>query len=177
MAMTELRTRRLLLRRFREDDLEAFASFADDEAYRRFLGSGHPSAAQLVANNVAVDWEREPSWAILLDGRVVGSIFLGVHMDDATGELACLLAPDVWGQGIAVEAGRAVTDYAFGVLKLDKVWARAEANNAASRRAMEKGGMRQEGLLRSHRTDRSGNRVDEVVFGLTRDDWRAANQA
>jgi RimJ/RimL family protein N-acetyltransferase len=36
---------------------------------------------------------------------------------------------------------------------------------------MEKGGMQQEGLLRSHRVDRSGARVDEVLYGITREDW------
>jgi len=170
--MTELRTQRLLLRPFRPEDADAFVAFADDPAYRRFLAPGHPTAAQLVANNVTVDRERAPSWAVCLDGQVVGSIFLGIHSEDRLAELACLLSPALWGQGIVLEAGRAVLQYAFGELRIDKVFARADAANAASRRVMEKAGMQQEGLLRAHRLDRSGARVDEVIYGLTRDEWR-----
>ncbi len=165
----ELRTSRLLLRPFQPGDADAFAAFADDPAYRRYLGPDHPSPQQLVENNVAADRAREPSWVICMEGAVVGSIFLGVQPADRTAELACLLSPGVWGQGVAGEAGRAVVDFAFELMGMEKVFARAEAGNAASRRAMEKAGMRQEGLLRSHR----GDRVDEVVYGLTRDDWQA----
>ena len=168
----ELQTDRLLLRRFRIEDAEQFASFADDAAYRRHLGPNHPSSAQLVANNVNADADREPSWVILLDGQVVGSIFLGVQQDDGIAELACLLAPAAWGQGIAIEAGRAVIAHAFTDLALDKIFARTEAANAKSRRAMEKSGMRQEAVLASHRRTASGDRVDEVIYAVTRDEWR-----
>lgn len=168
----ELRSARLLLRPFRADDQEQFSAFVDDPAYRRFLGPNHPNAEQLVANNVAVDWQREHSWVICLDGDVVGSIFLGVDLGDQIAELACLLSPSIWGQDIAGEASRAVVDYAFGKLDyVGKVFARAAADNAASRRAMEKAGMLQEGLLRAHRLDVQGNRVDEVLYGFTREDW------
>jgi RimJ/RimL family protein N-acetyltransferase len=172
----ELTTKRLLLRPFRPEDESQFMAFADDPLYRRFLGNNHPTAAQLVENNVLADREREPSWVIVLAGRAIGSIFLGVHAEDKAAELACMLSPEHWGQGIALEAGRAVVDYAFRELGLEKVYARAQANNDASRRAMEKGGMTQEGLLRSHRIDASGNRFDEVVFGVTRDGWERNTQ-
>jgi len=172
----ELRTARLLLRPFRADDEAAFAAFVDDPRYRRHLGPSHPGgAAVFVAHNVAVDWEREPSWVICIDDAPVGSIFLGVQPDDALAELACLLAPSAWGKGIAIEAGRAVVDYAFAALGLYKVFARAAAPNAASRRAMEKAGMREEALLRSHRVDALGARVDEAICSIRRDEWVAAN--
>jgi RimJ/RimL family protein N-acetyltransferase len=169
----ELRTERLVLRPFRADDGDAFAACANDPAYRRYLGPNHPDAAQLVANNLSVDGKRELSWAVTLDGDVVGSIFLGVQAEDGIAELACLLAPTAWGQGIALEAGRAVVGHAFSELGLHKVFARADAGNSASRRAMEKAGMRQEGLLREHRANTSGARVDEVIYGVTRDEWRS----
>jgi aminoglycoside 6'-N-acetyltransferase len=168
----ELHTSRLLLRPFRSEDIDAFRAFADHPGYRRYLGPNHPTAEQLVANNVSVDWERAPSWVIEFDRRAVGSIFLGIQQEDSLAELACLLAPDVWGQGIAIEAGRAVLAYAFGERGLYKVFARADAGNAASCRAMEKAGMRKEGVLRAHRADAHGTRVDEVMYGLTRDEWQ-----
>lgn len=169
----ELRTARLLLRPFRAEDVAAFEAFTADDAYRRFLGADHPHAAEFVSHNLAIDWDRELAWVICLGDEVVGSIFLGVQPDDALAEMACLLAPASWGEGIALEAGRAVIAHAFGSLGIAKVWARAEAGNTASRRVMEKVGMWQEGLLRAHRLGRDGERIDEVMYGLMREEWRA----
>ncbi len=168
----EIRTQRLLLRPFQPDDGPAFGAFADDPSYRRFLGRGHPSAQQFVANNLKVDWERELSWVVSFDGAPVGSIFLGVDQQDKLAELACLIAPGFWRNGIASEAGQAVTAYAFDLLGLEKIFARAAEGNIASRRAMEKGGMTQEGVLRSHRIDHEGMSVDGFVDDLPRAEWR-----
>jgi [ribosomal protein S5]-alanine N-acetyltransferase len=167
----DLRTRRLVLRPFRPDDVAAIARYADDEEYRRFLGRDHPDADEVVAHNLRVDWARERSWVIEIDGEVVGTVFLGVDRADSVGELACLIAPVSWGLGFAVEASRAVIDHAFAQLRLAKVWARADVRHHASIRAMEKLGMRREGLLRSQRVGRDGERSDEVVYCLTRDEW------
>jgi RimJ/RimL family protein N-acetyltransferase len=170
----KLRTARLQLRPFRPDDLDAFGAFAGDPAYRRYLGPEHPQPEQFIANNVSIDWKREHSWVIVIGGEIAGSIFLGLDKADLTAEIACLLAPAAWGRGIAGEAGRAVVDYAFGALGAGKVFARADAANAASRRAMEKAGMVLEGVLRSHRVSAAGERVDEAIYGITREDWQSA---
>jgi RimJ/RimL family protein N-acetyltransferase len=172
MSSRELRTQRLLLRPFRSDDADAFEAFASDPAYRRYLGPHHPTPAEFVANNLKIDWEREFSWVVCFEDEPVGSIFLGVDPNDRFAELACMLAASVWRNHIASEAGQAVIAYAFDTLQLEKVVARAAAGNIASRSAMERAGMVQEGVLRSHRVDYDGQRVDEVLYGLTVDDWR-----
>jgi len=121
----ELRTKRLVLRPFRVDDVGAFERFAYSDAYLRFLGDGHPDPAAFVANNLDVDG----AWVIELDGRVVGSVFLGE-------ELAYLLDPSVHGRGIATEAARAVIDDGFGRRGYSEVVARADPRNVASLRAL-----------------------------------------
>jgi RimJ/RimL family protein N-acetyltransferase len=70
------------------------------------------------------------------------------------------------------EAARAVIAWAFDAYGLEKVFARADAENRGSWRVMEKAGMTREGLHRSHRVLR-GERRDEVVYGLLRADWAA----
>jgi len=121
----ELRTERLVLRPFRAGDVGAFERFARADSYLRFLGDGHPDPAAFVANNLDLDG----SWVIELDGRVVGSIFLGE-------ELACLLDPAVHGQGIATEAARAVLRDGFERRRYSEVVARAADANVASIRAL-----------------------------------------
>lgn len=119
-----LRTERLLLRPFRQDDLAAFEGFARTEGYLRYLGD-HREPAEFVANNLGA----EGAWVIELEDRVVGSIFL----DD---ELACLLDPAVHGLGVATEAATAVIRDGFERRGYDEIVARADPANVASRRSM-----------------------------------------
>ena len=120
-----LRTDRLVLRPFREEDVDAFARFTHAEPYRRHLDADHPGPEELVANNLGVDG----AWVIELEGRVVGSIFLGE-------ELACLLDPDVHAQGIGTEAARVVVRDGFERRGCGEIVARARAANTASVRAL-----------------------------------------
>jgi RimJ/RimL family protein N-acetyltransferase len=113
------------MRPFRDTDVAAFARFALDPAYLRYLGDAHPDPAQFVANNLGVDG----AWVIERDGVVVGSVFLG-------NELAFLLDPAVHGEGIASEAARVVIDDAFTRRGYSEVLARADARNVASERAL-----------------------------------------
>jgi len=57
-----------------------------------------------------------------------------------------LLKARTWGKGLATEAAKAVLGYAFGELGLDRVDSAAAFENIASKRVMEKIGMRYVGL-------------------------------
>lgn len=138
-----LSTARLVLRSFRADDVDAFATFAHAEEYRRYLGDDHPDPATFVASNVGLDG----AWVIELDERIVGSIFLGE-------ELAFLLDPRVHGQGIATEAARAVITDGFDRRGYAEIVARADPANARSLRAMARLGFVGEGCG-THRLRRS----------------------
>jgi len=143
----ELRTRRLTLRPFRSDDVTAFETFALAPAYRRFLGEDHPHPADFVQNNVGVDG----AWVVVLDERIVGSVFLGE-------ELACLLAPSVHGMGIGAEVARAVINDGFERRGYEEIVARAHPDNIASLRAMERLGFhaREDGTYRLERSSWEG---------------------
>ena len=70
-----------------------------------------------------------------------------------------------WGQGIATEAIRLVTEYAFNQLNLHKVTAGCYSNNIGSLKAFKKASFEQEGLLKSH-CFYNGEYVDKIVLGL-----------
>lgn len=57
-----------------------------------------------------------------------------------------LLKADYWGKGLATEAARAVLGYGFGELDLDRIDGAAALENIASKRVMEKIGMRYSGI-------------------------------
>ena len=56
-------------------------------------------------------------------------------------EIGYRLHPDYWNRGLATEAARAVRDYAFEVMKLERVISLIHPDNRASRRVTEKNGM------------------------------------
>jgi len=72
-----------------------------------------------------------------------------------------LLKSSYWGKGLATEAAGALLDYAFRELELDRIDSGAEAGNIASKRVMEKIGMRCLGI------DAEGG----YAFMLTREEY------
>ncbi len=76
-----------------------------------------------------------------------------------------------WGKGYATEAFRPQTAYAFRELGLEKILTSVYAGNHASRRALEKVGFRQCGLLRRNRFF-DGQWHDEWLGEVLREDWK-----
>ena len=170
-----IRTERLTLRRFRLTDLEDVLAYATDPEWtRHVLTVPQPytrrDGEEFLARRQLADWSLNPTWAIELDGRVVGGVNLHVDPDNRQAGLGYSIARDLWGQGLATEAARAVVVAAFRTLDLDRVFATADARNLASQRVMEKLGMRREALLRQHRRHR-GEFIDEVHYGMLREEW------
>jgi len=68
-------------------------------------------------------------------------------------------------QGIATEVSKGLLDFAFAKLGAQRVWAMAFADNLASRRVLEKVGLRQEALLRRN-TILHGRWRDDACYGV-----------
>ena len=178
MRGTILRTERLLLRPFREDDVGAALTYRNDAEFAQFLPHipqpfTRADALRFVTTNMDERWETSPTFAIELDGRLVGTVNLEVDAANQSAMLGYAIGRDHWGQGIALEAARAVVSWGFQALSLAKIWASTDARHRRSRRVMEKLGMTHEGTLRAHRRDRDGLRADEVMYGLLGEEWAA----
>jgi ribosomal-protein-alanine N-acetyltransferase len=99
-----------------------------------------------------VGWDREhrPSQFALIiraSGTLAGFCGFFHQVVDETDEIevAYRLHPDYWNQGIATEAAGAVRDHAFRDLKLPRVISLIHPDNIASRRVVEKIGMKRKG--------------------------------
>jgi RimJ/RimL family protein N-acetyltransferase len=145
-----LRTPRLLLRRWRDADVDAFAEMSADPAVMHYLralpdrASGEVWAAQARAH-----WKEHGfgQWVVEIPGVVsyIGVVGLAVvhyqaHFTPAV-EVAWRLAQRWWGHGYATEAARAALDYGFSELALDEIVAVTVPANRASRAVMERLGM------------------------------------
>ena len=84
-------------------------------------------------------------------GRMIGTCgFASVDNENKVGEIGYVLNPKLRGKEIIVEAARAVMDFGFDELCLNRIEAKYIIGNSASRRVMEKLGMQYEGTMRSY---------------------------
>ncbi len=173
----ELRTERLLLRPYRLGDVEDELAYRSDPEFARYLYHlpqpfTRRHAEEMVAVAVSEPWEKFQTFAVVLEGSVIGTVNLEQDAENRTAMLGYAIGRDFWGKGLTPEAARAVIDWGFEAFGLAKIWASTDARHERSWRVMEKLGMRREGLLRGHNLAR-GERHDSVQYGLLREEWVA----
>jgi RimJ/RimL family protein N-acetyltransferase len=148
--MTELRTPRLVLRQWRDSDLEPFGALnADLEVRQFFPATLTREQSDALATRASQDIEARGwgLWAVeVIDqNRFIGFVGLAepqfeAHFTPAT-EVGWRLARDAWGNGYATEAARAAVAYGFDELGLGEIVSFTSVVNERSRRVMERLGM------------------------------------
>ena len=108
------------------------------------------------------------------DGRPIGTVGLhGVDLADGTAEFGIAIGEqEFWNRGFGTDATRAVCDFGFGELRLERIGLQVYGGNERARRSYEKAGFVHEGTLRRARYHH-GEHVDVHVMGLVRADWLA----
>lgn len=183
MPRPTLETRRLVLRPFGIADAPDVHRLAGDRRIAdTTLNIPHPyeesMAEQWIASQgPAYEAGRLVNFAITVRaGRsLIGSIGLS-RMAGREAELGYWVGVPWWNRGYCTEAARAVVDYGFGELGLERIHAHRLLRNPASGRVLEKAGLRREGLARqAFRKD--GREEDIVLYGILRTDWTPDDEA
>ena len=143
--MSELETDRLLLRQFRESDLDALARMSTDPDVMRYIGEGKAQSRDEVWRGIAQHlghWALRGygNWAAVekTTGEVVGRIGLWNPEGWPGLEVGWLLARPHWGRGLATEGGRAARDWGFATLGVDRLISVIHPDNTASIRVAER---------------------------------------
>jgi RimJ/RimL family protein N-acetyltransferase len=146
----ELRTQRLLLRRWREADRAPFAAMNADprvmEHFPKLLSREESDAmvARIEAHRAQYGFAQ---WAVEIPGVTSFAGFVGLSRPRFEAsftpcvEVGWRLAAEYWGCGYATEAARAALDFGFNRLGLVEVLSFTVPANLRSRRVMEKLGM------------------------------------
>jgi RimJ/RimL family protein N-acetyltransferase len=182
--MTVLATERLILGPFEPTDLDALHRWENDAEILAM--SDDDLGGQTVEQTKAMlaRWMAPSDEAVRFAIRVaetrrfIGFINLG-QIERAQGRCRtgfCIGEKDAWGRGYGTEALRAVVAHAFETLGLRRVGAEAYADNPRSIALLSRVGFRREGVKRDY-VARGDGFVDELDFGLLRDDWIAARRA
>lgn len=147
---TQIRTDRLIIRRFRPEDVEAFAGYRSDPDVARYQSwdTYTREQAELFAAELAeIDPGIPGAWFQFAvtdagNGALLGDTALCVVADDRSrAELGFTFAPAHQGKGYATEAAGATVDYAFAQLAVDTVVAFVDSRNARSVALLERIGM------------------------------------
>ena len=177
-------TDRLVLRRFVPGDAPALLALDSDTRVRRFVEDGDPvnldEACRTISRWMA-GYEQSDLfgfWAAIekAAGGFLGWFHLMAWDDDhpEQPELGYRLAASAWGRGYATEGSRAIIDRAFGSPGIGGVVAESMAIHTASRRVMEKAGMRH---VRSFQAQWPvsvpGDEFGDVRYAISRQEWEA----
>jgi RimJ/RimL family protein N-acetyltransferase len=179
-AFTRLETERLIIRRFRSDDLDSFVAYRADADVARFQSWENFTRAEGVAFIVAMARQHPDTpgewfqFAVELKttGQMIGDCALHAFADRLNeAELGFSLAPVYQGHGYAQEAVAGLLDYAFGTLEKSRIEALTDARNAGSIAVLERLGFVRDAAMREP-VEFKGEICSEFLYLLTRESWR-----
>ncbi len=176
-----LKTSRLVLREFGEDDWPTVLEYQRDPRYHRHYASTDRTADEVreFLGTLVADQARSPRlrWQLAITlteegGRLIGNCGLRLDGIGATsGDLGYELDPRYWGRGIATEAATEMVRFGFEDQGLHRIWAWCVAENRPSARVLTKVGMQPEGRAREVEWFK-GAWHDNLTFGILDREWR-----
>ncbi|MCH5257469.1 MAG: GNAT family N-acetyltransferase [Lachnospiraceae bacterium] len=167
-----LETNRLILRRFANEDSAAmYRNWASDKEVTKYLTwPTHP--CQEISQSVVEDWVKQYTnvnyyqWAIILKDNgdePIGSIaVVDMKEDISVAQIGYCIGRTWWHQGITSEALKAVIDFLFDEVDINRIEARHDPRNLNSGEIMKKCGMKYEGTLRS--SDRNNQGICDACY-------------
>lgn len=174
-----LRTRRLVLRPWRESDAAALYRYARDPRVGPPAGwlphTGLEESRAVIRDVLSADG----TFAVVPKGRVlpVGSVGLTVGTKDgeipdpSSGEIGYWIGVPYWGRGLVPEAVRALLRLAFQDLNLSAVWCGYYDGNEKSRRVQEKCGFRYHHTEEERYCPLLGETRTEHFSRITKEEW------
>jgi RimJ/RimL family protein N-acetyltransferase len=149
MQFPTLHTERLILRPWRDDDLEPFAALNRDPAVMEFFPSVlDREQSDAIVERIGSHFEREGFglWAAEVPGVAPFIGFIGLQRPTFMPgvEVGWRIARRYWGAGYATEGARASIAWGFGQLDVAEIIAMVVPDNVRSQRVMEKLGMQRD---------------------------------
>jgi RimJ/RimL family protein N-acetyltransferase len=177
----QLQTERLILRTFRDEDLNDFLAYRNDPKVAFYQSWTIPYSREQGIAFIDEMAKARPGEAgvwfqiaieLKTNGAMIGDcVFCPLKEDARQAEIGYSLAGAYQGKGYASEAIRRLLDYLFGDLELHRVRAICDVENVASARLLERVGMRREGhFVESFWT--KGRWSSEYWYAILRREWQ-----
>jgi aminoglycoside 6'-N-acetyltransferase len=179
-AFKELASERLVLRRFRPDDLATFVSYRSDPDVARYQSWNAPyspgDGEQLIKNMRLQHPDTPGEWfqfaiALRASGELIGdcgakpSAYDPVHT-----QIGYTIGRAHQRRGYGIEAVRTLLGYLFDARGMHRVTANCDGRNTASMSLLERVGMRKEGVMLAS-VWAKGEWTDDVLFAMLATEW------
>lgn len=176
MQIPNLKTVRLTLRPITLDDQHDIFKYASNPKFsQRVQWQTHETlqdTENYIQHTLAQQQQNKAFvWGITLvdTDRVIGTIHLTNYTTiHKRAQLSFLLSEDYWARGIMSEAGRAIVEYAFEALDIQKIIAECFIENHRTHRVLQKIGMGLEGIAKKH-ICLNGSFHDVILYALFRE--------
>lgn len=176
-----LRTKRLVLREFTWDDLDAVYAYESDPVVVAHVCYG-PATKEQCRQDLTFHINHQTAQprafyhlALVLPPEEQPIGWCGLQIINPTrreSELGCALHRTHWGFGYATEATQAMLQFGFDHLGLHRIVGTCHPDNRRSIRVLEKAGMTYEGRLREHKWCRDHWR-DTNLYSMLDHEWRS----
>jgi RimJ/RimL family protein N-acetyltransferase len=175
-----VRGERVYLRPAERDDIPTFVRWFTDADVQRHLAMRAPMSQaaeegwfdRMLAAQGKTDYHFVI--CLLANDRPIGTIGLhGIDHENGSAEFGIAIGEkSEWDKGHGTDATRAIADFGFGAIRLERISLFVYASNERARRAYEKAGFTHEGTLR-HAHFTRGQHEDVHVMALLREEWVA----
>lgn len=179
--MAVLQTTHLTLKPCRPEDREDFIGLERDREVMRFLNGGHAIEPDTVDSDATFLRPRGTEHHVWTARHTADSTFVGWFClwpeGEALAELGYRLRRAEWGQGLGAEGAAALVDWGFRNAGYERVVATTMAVNRASRRVMEKIGLKYTRTVHAGLPDAiAGSEHGEVWYELSRAEWLSGRE-
>lgn len=175
-----IQTKRLLIRPYEKKDEEAVYTVINSKGiFKTTLNIPYPYPREQVGiwlhftlkNSL---YHKGYEWGIFTyDGQYIGNVgIVNIDLIHRGGEITYFIGELYWNKGYATEAVKAMLDFAFRQLGLERVQGRCMARNPASLRVMQKCHFKYEGLAR-HEVLKLGAYEDVWHCAILREEYEA----
>ncbi len=175
---TELPSQRIKLRHFTLNDVADVFEYASDDRVTEYLTWPSYTNQEDILDVINQYYLSKPGvWAIELleEKKCIGAIDLRVFEEHEKGGFGYVLNRNYWDKGYMTEALKTLLDYAFNVLKLNRIEATHYVGNEGSGKVMEKCNMKHEGI--GHQEVKiKGVFRDVVHYAILRRDWETKDE-
>jgi RimJ/RimL family protein N-acetyltransferase len=182
-AFTEVVSERLVLRRFRPDDLATFVTYRSDPDVARYQSWSAPypraDGERLIRNMRRQHPDTPGEWfqfaiALRSTGELVGDCGgKPAAYDPAHTQIGYTISHAHQRCGYGVEAVRTLLGYLFDARRMHRVTASCDGRNVASMGLLERIGMRKEGVMLQS-VWAKGEWTDDVLYAMLAHEWAAS---
>jgi|GEM_PF-1272256 len=177
---TSLKTKRLILRPFKESDIQDIMEYAAQEAWYKYLPVPVPYTIEDAKQFISlVQNQDETSQALAIvnkeDNKVIGGFNVKLDIDENQIMIGYSISPNYHKLGLGSEVGLFMIDQVFNNTNCNKIWADVDVRNIGSNILLKKLGLTKVKTVLQDRKVRD-EIVDVSFYELERADWEKSKK-